>query len=257
MKHIVITPEIANILERAAFAQNKLVLPEQLTRSDYVAVNKVIEALGGKWNRKAKGHIFPSDAGDLIATALENGFAENKRDILNQFYTPAALADYAASKLPPLPAGAKVLEPSAGHGALIAAVQRANPDTARMLAFTAIEIDVAAAEYLNDFVCADFLEWSPHNANQLFDAVIMNPPFSEQRDARHIIAAWKHVKAGGALVAICGAGITFRNTALAQFVRKLAQDFGSIEHLPDNSFAPQTNMNTALLVLQKPKAESV
>ena len=37
------------------------VIVQQLDRNDYVKVNKALEALGGKWNRKAKAHLFDED----------------------------------------------------------------------------------------------------------------------------------------------------------------------------------------------------
>lgn len=246
MKKITISPQVANILERAHITDNRLVLPEQLDRTSYVAVNKVIEALGGKWNKSSKAHLFPLNVGNLIADTLENGFATNTKDVLNQFYTPAPLADYLVSQIH-LEAGMTVLEPSAGHGALTSAIYRAQP----YCKITAIEIDAAAHGYLNDMVCTDFLDWSTKNEPARFDVVVMNPPFSEQRDARHVLAAWRHVKEGGALASICGSGISFRDTAYSIAVRNIVSKFGVIEHLPENSFAPQTNVNTVMLVLKK------
>jgi len=39
----------------------------QLDRKMYLAVNKVLEMMGGKWNRKQKGHVFsfPREVGKL------------------------------------------------------------------------------------------------------------------------------------------------------------------------------------------------
>ena len=57
-----IDKEILNILDNCTFAigkRNVVYLPlGQLDRKTYSAVNKCLEAIGGKWSRKEKGHIF-------------------------------------------------------------------------------------------------------------------------------------------------------------------------------------------------------
>jgi hypothetical protein len=35
--------------------------PSQLERKLYSDVNKCLESIGGKWNRKAKGHVLQSE----------------------------------------------------------------------------------------------------------------------------------------------------------------------------------------------------
>src|SRR3546814_3629081 len=42
------------------------------------------------------------------------------------------------------------------------------------------------------------------------DAVVMNPPFEKGQDVAHVLHAWRSLKTGGTLVAIMGAGVTFR-----------------------------------------------
>ena len=50
-----ISNTVLDILGNCEVQDNVLYLPNvQLDRADYTAVNKVLEALGGKWNRKAK-----------------------------------------------------------------------------------------------------------------------------------------------------------------------------------------------------------
>ena len=54
-----IKENIRDILAECRAEGNVVYLPQrQLERADYEAVNKVLSALGGKWNRKAKGHVF-------------------------------------------------------------------------------------------------------------------------------------------------------------------------------------------------------
>jgi hypothetical protein len=50
--------DVANVLINSNVKDNLLYLPpEQLERSLYLRVNKVLQSLGGKWNRKLKKSI--------------------------------------------------------------------------------------------------------------------------------------------------------------------------------------------------------
>ncbi|EDR2800677.1 SAM-dependent methyltransferase, partial [Salmonella enterica subsp. enterica serovar Havana] len=52
-----ISTEVLNVLSRCRAEGNFLFLADQLDRSIYVKTNKVLEAAGGKWNRKEQAHI--------------------------------------------------------------------------------------------------------------------------------------------------------------------------------------------------------
>ena len=53
-------------------------------------------------------------------------------------------------------------------------------------------------------VCADFLECNGNLGK--FDRIIMNPPFSDAADIKHIKHAIAFLKPGGRLVALCANG---------------------------------------------------
>ena len=70
MANYVLPVEVAEILTASQINGNSLYLPpQQLDRKTYEAVNKAIENLGGKWNKKAKTHVFPFDPAPKIAEA--------------------------------------------------------------------------------------------------------------------------------------------------------------------------------------------
>ena len=137
-----------------------------------------------------------------------------------------------------------VLEPSAGKGNIITGI--CNDDNARGI--TAVEINHSLINNLkNQFpltnvIQADFLEWpEPEQAHQYFDRIIMNPPFKNGEDIKHINHALKFLKEGGTLVAICANGP--RQQKAFQGVADLWED------LPAESFKNAgTNVNTALIV---------
>ena len=66
-----IPENVLNVLGECRADGNLLYLPSvQLDRKTYTEVNKVLENMGGKWNRKVKAHVFAED--DDVAEMLEN-----------------------------------------------------------------------------------------------------------------------------------------------------------------------------------------
>jgi hypothetical protein len=55
-----IPADVMAIPARATITGNVLVLPEQLDRETYLRVAKTLTAARGKWDRKARDHVFPS-----------------------------------------------------------------------------------------------------------------------------------------------------------------------------------------------------
>lgn len=161
----------------------------------------------------------------------------------NLFPTPPPIAEQIAD-LADLCAGCKVLEPSAGTGALLKRIIERGIFASDI---TCIEInrDLAAAlEPLGcKVVCGDFLELAKTMPAE-FDRVVMNPPFDHGSDIEHVKAAFGLLAPGGVLVAIVAAG-----PAQEQAFDLLADQW--IE-LPAGSFAEQgTRVNTAIVVLNK------
>jgi hypothetical protein len=177
---------------------NSAKLSAQLERADYAKVNKILEALGGKWNKKAGAHLFAGcDPEEVIANYLETGKLD-KPEKFGFFPTPAPLARELV-KLAGLQPGHTVLEPEAGVAGIanICAevtgkgnvvcyeIQQKNCDVLRGLGFKVEQ--------------ADFLTVEP---TQQFDRVILNPPFEKQADIDHVKHAFRFLKPGGTLAAI-------------------------------------------------------
>ena len=64
-------------------------------------------------------------------------------------------------------------------------------------------------------VAADFLTFVPE-AEQRYDRIVMNPPFSRQRDIARVMHAWECLAPGGHVVAAMAAGASFRKDAVAK-----------------------------------------
>lgn len=72
--------EVRDALQEAKVKGNTVVLPKTLDRNLYEKVNKVLEAAGGIWNRKAGAHVFPADPQRVITTVAETGRWEPPAD---------------------------------------------------------------------------------------------------------------------------------------------------------------------------------
>lgn len=122
------------------------------------------------------------------------------------FPTPPELAERVA-ELAELEPGQRVLEPSAGTGSLVA------PALAAGVRVQAVEQSETLAAHLRrrfegqafGCVSADFLTTTPEQLGT-FDAVVMNPPFGQAADIRHVRHARSFLKPGGRLVAIVAGG---------------------------------------------------
>lgn len=142
----------------------------------------------------------------------------------------------------------RVLEPSAGTGALLDAARAAAPDAH----LVAAELNVTlAAELMRkyagpgcDVVQGDFLLMTPGGPPlQPFDAVLMNPPFERGTWKKHLRHAWRFVKPGGRLVAVLP-----QAPGVQEVCRELCGT-GSFEPLPEGTFAG-TNVRTLLALLE-------
>jgi predicted RNA methylase len=222
-------------------------LPQgQLDRKLYEDVNKVLTALGGKWNRSMKAHAFGAPCADQIESAIETGTYDKPSD-MGWFPTPASLADYVVSM--GNVNGQYCLEPSAGTGAIVRAMIRGG---ARSI--YAMEIDEGRATTVDNIGCVDvpvdvnlgdFLQLKPRSD---FDRVVMNPPFAKRADIHHVTHARKFLRPGGLLVAIMSAGVAFREDRLATEFRSECE---SIKALPEDSFKSSgTSVNTVVVTMR-------
>ena len=155
----------------------------------------------------------------------------------NLFPTPAPLA-LRVYGMAGISSAHSVLEPSAGTGNLLRNV----PNVERC---TAVEIDQELCDHLARTFpgirlhCCDFLDWE---APQKFDRIIMNPPFKQGRDTKHIVQAQKHLLPGGRLVAICASG-----PRQHEQLKPLASEW---HELPAGSFKGEgTNVSAAIVVI--------
>jgi protein-L-isoaspartate O-methyltransferase len=170
------------------------------------------------------------------------------------FPTPPDLAARMV-QLADIQPGQRVLEPSAGTGNLLRPVfnRFTGADCGRVVA---VEVNPRLADslrndrqlrvYANEdnyrIVCADFLECNGDLGQ--FDRIVMNPPFEDGSDIKHILHAVTMLKPVGKLVAICANG-----PRQSEKLEPLADTW---EVLPPDTFKEQgTGVRTALLTIER------
>lgn len=252
-----ISNEVCDVLAKCTTDGPHLYLPAQLDRKLYTNVNKVIEGLGGKWNRSSKSHVFSDriDVAESIANAAETGEWVDLKKEFQFFPTPAALVKKMVEAAG-LRAGMSVFEPSVGEGAILFGLPSLN-----LLVFC-IELNQTAIDKIKgrdagsntwDVRQGDFLTF-PRGYYGPFDAIIMNPPFSKNQDIKHTMHAWQFLKPGGVLVSILSATAPSGSRKIHDEFRAFVRESGGeIEELPEGAFKEAgTGVRTVMLRMRKP-----
>lgn len=85
-----------------------------------------------------------------------------------------------------------------------------------------------------------------------YDRVLMNSPFSRERDILHVSHAFRFLKPGGVLVAVMSGGAVFREDKLSRAFRQLVAEKGEVWNNPDGSFKESgTNVRSIMVRLRK------
>jgi phospholipid N-methyltransferase len=198
------------------------------------------------------------------ANEEKNAFWENLREAAKigvqvvstpqLFPTPKPLAARLIQEADIQP-GHRLLEPSAGTGALLDAIDMGNfrwaDEPGQQGESVAVEINTKLAKMLVAkwplvrVFARDFLECNGDLG--AFDRIVMNPPFDHGTDIKHIQHAATMLKPGGRLVALCANGPRQR-----EILKPLAEESGGWwEDLPEGSFSEAgTDVNVALLVIE-------
>jgi len=139
---------------------------------------------------------------DALRTRHEDGTAPQAVSAYQLFQTPVALAARLVALIAPMP-GTRILEPSAGLGRIIDALDAFEPSE-----IIAVENSPDCARFLFNerpqvtLKQRDFLALDPSEIEPV-DFVAMNPPFHMRADIRHIMHALEFLKPGGSLAALC------------------------------------------------------
>lgn len=186
--------------------------------------------------------------------AMERAMIGRKNDGLDFFPTPAGTAQEMVDAAE-IAEGMDVLEPSAGMGHIAEQIREVAGVEPDVIEFNSDRRELLEAKGFN-VIGSDFLE-----ADGRYDRIIMNPPFSNRRDADHVRHAYSLLKPGGRLVAIMGEGVFFGQDKKAVSFREWLDDVGGTsEKLEEGTFLdPSLPVNTAtnsrMVVIDKTAGE--
>lgn len=254
-----IADNILSILGECRVEGNTLFLPDrQLDRPIYQAVNKVLVNIGGKWNRKAKGHVFTDgDPAELLNNVLMTGETVDPQKQYQFFPTSRAVAEQMC-RMAELDSTCVVLEPSCGKGDLADVVFEAG-----VKALYGLELNRDMEHYLKGkpyttMVGVDFLEFAKDGGiDHEWNRIVMNPPFTKQQDIDHILAAYDILVPGGILVSVVSESPFFWANKKAVAFREFLDSHGTeMVRLDEGAFKESgTMVRTRLIKLEKPLAE--
>ncbi len=236
--------QILNILDNCTVNGCVVFLPlGQLDRKIYETVNKCLENIGGKWNRKSKGHVFSEDPADLLDNLILTGETVDLKKQYQYFPTPKELACKLVEMAEIKPEDV-LLEPSAGQGAI---ADQFPPWNTKIL----IELSPDNAKVLTDkgysVAVMDFLQFN----EVIADKIIMNPPFNKQNDVTHILHAFGILKPGGILVSIVSESPFFRENKKSVAFREFLEHANVIENDRDVFKESGTMVKTRIIKIVK------
>jgi len=208
-------------------------------------VNKCLEAIGGKWNRKEKGHIFEDYPVDIFENLLLTGEVEDIKKEFQFFETPKELA-IKMIEMAELKPTDVILEPSAGLGAIADEIKTGklhlnelNENNYNKLIEKGYRTIVK-----DDFITGKF---------GLFNKIIMNPPFSKQQDIDHILKAFEYLEKDGILISVVSESPFFReNKKSVEFRQFLEDNNAEIINNPESTFKESgTMVNTRIIKIRR------
>lgn len=213
---------------------------KRLQKAGIYTTEDLIEAVA-QYDSLVQSAITPPDKDAIrLRDLIFNARLHQDGDIQ---FTPEALAKEVVA-LSGIDSDSRVLEPEAGIGNIADEAKDITEHVdciERMYDFREI-LKLKKHSVISD----DLLETE---SNPVYDAVLMNPPFSEE--CEHIQKAFEFVRPGGSLVAVCSPAIQWKETRkYTQFRDWLAEHSHSFSKPADSKFE-MTGVHTVILVMDK------
>jgi predicted RNA methylase len=245
-----------DIVRQGYFENGVFKLDIQLEREEYIRYADVLARFGGKWNKKANGHVFDGDVSPYLDLYLNTGELPDKNP-LAFFYTPENVIDTIFAEMGRYIgfSSLRYLEPSAGTGSIVNRLLQEGSEN-----ITAVELDPYRFKILENknmpgvrLINADFLT---HQFDKKFDVIIMNPPFSVDGNSTcyidHIKKAYSLLAAGGILASVVPVGWINSSIKKQKEFRDWVYENGYYFRLDEKSFKESgTLVGCAIIVIEK------
>jgi len=230
-------------------------LPQiQLDRNEYLEVKKSLELIGGNWKGgKTNGFIFKEDPTEYLEQ-LCSGEKRNLKKEFQFFGTPDVLADRLVELAEITVRGDQdILEPSAGQGAIIKAINRA-ADISWIDCYELMPLNQQILKknlsHKIKIIGSDFLIEA---GDKKYDRIIANPPFSKNQDIDHVIEMYNCLAPDGRLVSIMSNH--WRNTSgkkETEFQQFVERTNAYVEEIPAGAFKESgTSISACIVVIDK------
>lgn len=223
--------ELQTTLSKCRIADNIVFLPspKDYVIPNYQEVRNALLKAGAKY--KSNTFVFPNAAQPYIDRLMGGDKVNIKKEF--QFYgTPAWLAK-GLVEMANIKMQHRILEPSAGQGAIITAIGFAAPG---------IRIDYCELMDINRnvlkmftsavWICDDFLKIPDHYLGY-YDRIVANPPFNKNLDIDHIKKMYDCLKDGGRLVSIASqswkTGNQKKQVAFREWIDYVEADIEEVE----------------------------
>lgn len=217
--------------------------------ANYNEVRTALLNSGAKYKRNT--FVFPNDAKPYI-DRLMGGDKVNIKQEFQFFGTPAKLADELVSRVE-IKKTHKVLEPSAGQGAIIEAILRVvSIDKIDCCELMDINRNILTGHPCVRFICDDFLN-IPTQYDGYYDVIIANPPFNKNQDIDHIKKMYACLKKGGTLVSIASKSWSFGSQKKQVAFREWLDEVGATtEEIENGAFKESgTTVGGFIIVINK------
>ena len=223
--------------------------------AEYDILKPIIEHLGGHWREKVKLFIFNTDISQKLDYYLKNGVIQTERykyQESTQFYpTPKKVAERVV-ELCNIKSNDVVLEPSAGQGGLVDCIKV----SCKLCLVEPLSENCAILKGKGYSVIQDTFEkvyLDCVKKGVQFDKIIMNPPFSGQRDVKHFMMAYGLLKPNGTIVSVISENALYYDTSISRnFVKFLHNKGAYIENVPSMAFENSgTTIETVIVKLKK------
>jgi len=239
------------VLQDCTIEGNAVKLPNiQLDRKDYQEVAKALELIGGKWKGgKIMGFVFVTDPTDLL-DQIANGEKRNLKKEFQFFATPEKLADELVY-LADLKQHDTILEPSAGQGAIVKAINKVCdvvPDCFELMDVNTLILKKSGLSF--NLIGEDFLK----NEGKTYSKIIANPPFTKNQDIDHLKEMYNCLSRGGKLVCITSESwVNGSQKKQVDFKNWLEKEKAEIIDIEKGSFKESgTAVGGKIIVLEKP-----
>lgn len=224
----------------------------ELTDQEYDDLKSIISFLGGCWRQKEKCFVFKYNPEDILNDMFEQ-FEERTFDKgvdirsyngsrhitslktlpiiyrlwqekLQYYPTPTELVEHMIS-CAELTQDDVVLEPSAGQGSIAKLIKGVKK-------LYLVEPDEHNCKKLRDSgfepINSTFEDFCAYQEHEPITKIIMNPPFSEFRDCKHVMMAYDLLTEGGILIAIISENNLFYDSTesveFRQFLKEMERE---------------------------------